>query len=373
LVGNRLENLSRIKTKYIGIYYRETTTNGKNDKTYYITYKDNNGKMKELKIGKYSEGVRENYCNQKRNEIITNLRLGEEPPAAAKLKKKEANLLSQVAAAYFAQRRENETTKSDKAIYEYYIEPHFKDIDLIDSSSIEKFDKYLKTAKQKNNNNKLLSSKYQNDIKSLLGTINRYALKHNHTKNDFTMYLKFDSVDNDRERFLTLEEIEILYQYYKNDFEPLLFCKLALTTGGRLNDLLNLKKKDINFSNKLAKLKNFKSDNTYTIFLKNNIVELLENHVLNFKPNDHVFNSVSQTRLLKDLDTLFNEGIDKDDSKNRVVIHTLRHTFASHLAINGTPIYTISKLMDHKDIKMTIRYAKLAPDSGRSSIEDLKF
>jgi integrase len=329
--------------------------------------------MKELKIGKYSEGVRENYCNQKRNEIITNLRLGEEPPAASKLKKKEANLLSQVAAAYFAQRRENETTKSDKAIFEHYISPNFKDIDLIDSSSIEKFDKYLKTAKQKNNKNKTLSPKYQNDIKSLLGTINRYALKHNHTKNDFTMYLKFDSIDNDRERFLTLEEIEILYRYYKDDFETLLFCKLALTTGGRLNDLLNLKKKDINFSNKLAKLKNFKSDNTYTIFLKNNVVELLEKHVQNFKPNDHIFTSVSQTRLLKDLDDLFNEGIEKDDTKNRVVIHTLRHTFASHLAINGTPIYTISKLMDHKDIKMTIRYAKLAPDSGRNSIEDLMF
>jgi len=365
--------LSRIKTKYVGVYYRETTTNGKDDKTYYITYKDNYGKMKELKIGKYSEGVRENYCNQKRNEIVTKLRLGEEPPAAARLKKKTANLISQVAAAYFTQRKENETTKSDKAIYEYYIEPHFKDIDLIDSSTIEKFYKYLQTAKQKNNKNKLLSSKYQNDIKSLLGTINRYGLKHNLTKNDFTMYLKFDSIDNDRERFLTLEEIESLYQYYKDDFQTLLFCKLALSTGGRLNDLLNLKKKDINFSNKLAKLKNFKSDNTYTIFLKQEIAELLQSHAEDFKPNDYIFNSVSQTRLLRDLDDLFNDGIEKDDTKNRVVIHTLRHTFASHLAINGTPIYTISKLMDHKDIKMTIRYAKLAPDSGRSSIEELKF
>ncbi|MGD9554424.1 MAG: hypothetical protein AB7V28_08560, partial [Arcobacteraceae bacterium] len=143
--------MARHTTKFTGVIYRDSITNGKNDKTYYIRYKDSDNNTKELKIGKYSEGVRENYCNQKRNEIITNLRLGEEPPAAAKLKKKEANLLSQVAAAYFAQRRENETTKSDKAIYEYYIEPHFKDIDLIDSSSIEKFDKYLKTAKQKNN------------------------------------------------------------------------------------------------------------------------------------------------------------------------------------------------------------------------------
>ncbi|WP_365943733.1 tyrosine-type recombinase/integrase [Sulfurimonas sp.] len=71
------------------------------------------------------------------------------------------------------------------------------------------------------------------------------------------------------------------------------------------------------------------------------------------------------------LDKLFNK--DDIDVKYRVVIHTLRHTFASHLAINGTPIFTIQKLLNHKDIKMTLRYAKLAPDTGRDCILKLGF
>ena len=78
----------RIKTTKTGIYYREAITNNKPDKTYYITYKDIHNKTKEVKIGKYTEGIRENYCNQKRNEIITKQRLGEEPPAIAKKKQK---------------------------------------------------------------------------------------------------------------------------------------------------------------------------------------------------------------------------------------------------------------------------------------------
>ena len=45
--------------------------------------------------------------------------------------------------------------------------------------------------------------------------------------------------------------------------------------------------------------------------------------------------------------------------------------FASHLAINRTLIFTIQKLMNHRDISMTMRYAKLAHDSGRESIENL--
>ena len=71
------------------------------------------------------------------------------------------------------------------------------------------------------------------------------------------------------------------------------------------------------------------------------------------------------------LNVLFNSELDIKDRQNRVVIHTLRHTFASHLAINGTPIFTIQKLMNHKDINMTLRYAKLAPDSGRDFVEKL--
>ena len=37
-------NSTRIKTKYNGVFYRETLTNGKPDKTYYIRYEDANGK-----------------------------------------------------------------------------------------------------------------------------------------------------------------------------------------------------------------------------------------------------------------------------------------------------------------------------------------
>ena len=78
-----------------------------------------------------------------------------------------------------------------------------------------------------------------------------------------------------------------------------------------------------------------------------------------------------QNRLKKVLDEMFNQGLDRRDAKNRVVVHTLRHTFASQLAIQGVPIYTIQKLMNHADIGHTIRYAKLAPDSGKEYVKNL--
>lgn len=84
---------------------------------------------------------------------------------------------------------------------------------------------------------------------------------------------------------------------------------------------------------------------------------MLELRTANLSLNDKIFITNPEKRLRSIL--------------KKVVIHTLRHTFASHLAINGTPIFTIQKLMNHKDIKMTMRYAKLAPDSGREAVVNL--
>ncbi|MEA2050725.1 MAG: tyrosine-type recombinase/integrase, partial [Campylobacterota bacterium] len=80
---------------------------------------------------------------------------------------------------------------------------------------------------------------------------------------------------------------------------------------------------------------------------------------------------IIQRHLKTILDELFNKGLAIRDAKNRVVVHTLRHTFASHLAINEVPIFTIQNLMNHSDIKMTMRYAKLAPNSGKVAVQGL--
>ena len=219
--------------------------------------------------------------------------------------------------------------------------------------------------------NKPFALKTMNDILNILKAITKYGLKNDLLKNDFTKYITLFDVDNVRERFLTKEEIQILYDKTKDDETIYLFFKLALNTGGRVTTLQNICKKDIDLSNKLLTLKDFKNNTTYKAFLTDDLCLLLLNHIKNLELNDKIFKTSQELKARAVLNDLFNTGIDEDDRKNRVVIHTLRHTFASHLAINGTPIFTIQKLMNHKDIKMTMRYAKLSHDSGREAIVNL--
>ena len=49
-------------------------------------------------------------------------------------------------------------------------------------------------------------------------------------------------------------------------------------------------------------------------------------------------------------------------------IHDLRHTFASWLVTEGVPLLEVSQLLGHSTIKMTERYAHLAPDSLESAV-----
>ncbi|GHT93293.1 hypothetical protein FACS1894122_08290 [Alphaproteobacteria bacterium] len=62
----------------------------------------------------------------------------------------------------------------------------------------------------------------------------------------------------------------------------------------------------------------------------------------------------------------FNNGV--NDDRQKVVFHTLRHTYASWLVMSGVDLYTVQKLMWHSTIAMTERYSHLAPDHLKKAV-----
>jgi len=370
----------RIPTKKSGVYYKEiqkTTIDDKgnskvkiDDKVYLIRYKDKLDKWKFQTIGKYSEGIREDYCNTKRIEIVNQLKLGEQPTILKNKLKKNIITYDSIAVKYFESVEGiNRDNKNSKARYELHIKPFIGhlDISIIDYKNIETIQK----AKQKTH-----SPKTVNHITTLAGTIFNYAIK----KEDMNLInplVKIDNlkIDNKRERFLNLEEIQALLDKVSTDDTLNLFTRLSLATGGRASTIMNIKKKDVDIENDTINLFDFKNQTSYKGFITDDLISLLSGLLQQIKVNDLIISTYAmdtiQHKMKIILDELFNDGLSKDDSKNRTVLHTLRHTFASQLAMKGTPIYTIQKLMNHKDINMTLRYAKLAPDNGKNEVKGL--
>ncbi len=184
-------------------------------------------------------------------------------------------------------------------------------------------------------------------------------------------------VSNDRKRYLSKSDIKRLKKEVINDPILYLFVNLSLSTGGRLEGILNIKKKDINLNDRTVDIYDFKNKEYYTSFLTDEIYKLIkellgglssEDFIINYKEGKKIPKKTIQRKLKPILDKLFNKNIATSDNLNRIVIHSFRHTFASLLAINNTPIFTIQKLMNHKDIKHTLRYAKLSPQNKRNSV-----
>jgi integrase len=363
--------------KYQGVYVN-TLANG--DISYYIGYTDlTTGDYKKVKIGRKSQGVTEPYCYNKRAEVINKLRLGEDP--LSNFAKKNRMKFDLLVERYFNYMQDSgkpeKSVKNEQSRYKLHIQRYIgsKNSYAIDASDINKIHNIALE--------KELSSATLKHIRQLIATIFNFAIKTDwfNAKNPvYSIEVPKIKVNNRRERFLDKYEVEKILQdpRVSEDFILNRFARFALSTGARLGTLLDIQRKDINIATRTVALKNLKTNNVYNGFLSEHLLPDLS-FLHSLSPNAYVISKdgkkTEQTRVqhhLKPiLDELFNIDLDKKDSKNRVVVHTLRHTFASNLAINGTPIFHIQKLLDHQDQAMTQRYAKLAPDSGFSYVNGI--
>jgi site-specific recombinase XerD len=78
--------------------------------------------------------------------------------------------------------------------------------------------------------------------------------------------------------------------------------------------------------------------------------------------------SQSFDRAVKDLK--LNEGV--TDWRQKLVFHSLRHSYASWLVESGTDLYTVSKLIGHSTLKMTERYSHLGQNTLQNAVKNLE-
>jgi len=357
----------KIPTSYAGVFYKEIVNDEKKivDKVFLIRYKDEIGRDKQKTIGKYSQGIRLTYCKAIRDETIVKIKLGENLPKVTA--KKPKYTLHNLAIKWLDLKKANKTYEGELQRYNATLKG------LIGSQIAE----YVKKQDIINLQAKLMKMGYApstvQHFLTMVSGIYQFAIEEKLIKTSNPCEnVKTIRFNNERERYLTTKEIKLLKETLSYELELLLFVEIALSTGARLGSIMEMKKSDIDFENRSIKINNFKTNDKYIGYLNDSTFEILTLHCKSLKKEQKLF-SVSRSyisyKVRGAMKKLFNEGVTDDYQK--VVIHTLRHTFASHLAINGCPIYTIKELMNHKTIEMTERYAKLAPNQGKTQVNNL--
>lgn len=178
--------------------------------------------------------------------------------------------------------------------------------------------------------------------------------------------IKLFKEDNHRLRYLDKNEMTRLLSNSEGYLKAILI--IALNTGMRKGEILNLKWHDVDFARKFIYLLRTKNGDRRELPM-NSIVESTLKNYPKHSSSDYIFCKSDGTPLGR-IDRSFHTALRKSNITS-FRFHDLRHTFASHLAMNGVDLNTIRELMGHKKFEMTLRYAHLSSAHKRRAVDVL--
>lgn len=168
---------------------------------------------------------------------------------------------------------------------------------------------------------------------------------------------------NTRLRYLTLEECQTLISCCAPHLKPIVMT--AIHTGMRKGEILNLKWDRVDLEHGFLLLDITKNGTRREIPI-NMALEEMFNGMPHSIESDYVFTDKNGNPY-KEVKHSFATALRKANICD-FRFHDLRHTFASHLIMNGVNLVSVKELLGHRDLSMTMRYAHLAPGFKRKAV-----
>tara|TARA_R110001592_G_scaffold210945_4_gene462641 strand:- start:197 stop:1339 length:1143 start_codon:yes stop_codon:yes gene_type:complete len=239
----------------------------------------------------------------------------------------------------------------------------------INESYLEDFKEYLLTTKSKKSVKTTLSQNsavsYFNKVKATL----KQAYKDGILQHDLNGKIKPIKAAETRREYLTLDELNKLVKTPCNNEIMKRAALFSALTGLRFSDIQKMIWSEIEYIEGQGYFLNFDQKKTKGVevlpiseqafsFLgerkepKNKVFEGLEYSAYH---NKHLFQWIGAAGITKD-----------------ITFHCFRHTYATLQLFNGTDIYTVSKMLGHKDLKTTQIYAKIVDEAKRKAADNIK-
>lgn len=192
-------------------------------------------------------------------------------------------------------------------------------------------------------------------------------------------FVKKPTADNRRLRFLSHEEADrLLAALAERSPDVHSMALLSLHCGLRAGEIFSLTWQDVDLGRGILSLRDTKSGKCRAAIMTDAVKDMLAARQAGMPPSDLVFPSRTGERIMEMSNTFqlvadglgLNNGV--TDRRQKVVFHTLRHTFASWLVEQGVDLYTVKELMGHSTLAMTERYSHLSPDKLRRAVKTLE-
>ena len=174
---------------------------------------------------------------------------------------------------------------------------------------------------------------------------------------------------------LSKSECKELFKSPKS-FKHRFLLAFAYSTGMRLNELRFVKISDIDLDRMKVRIRQGKGKKDRYVILSQYIKTKLPAYLESSKPEIYLFEGSTSGYEMSErsIQNAMAEAVKKTNIKKQVSLHTLRHSFATHLLEDGVDLYTIQNLLGHSQLRSTIIYlhiAQVLPKSAKSPLDTL--
>lgn len=266
-------------------------------------------------------------------------------------------------------RYSNGTIKAYIPLFEEFIN-HFPDmaIDNLSDQEIMIFSRYLV-------NERKVSSSHQNQA------INAIKFYFEKVKGGERKYYHLDRPIREKvlPEVLSEEEVSAIVKATGN-LKHRAILMTIYSAGLRISELINLKIKDIDSNRMQIRVEQAKGKKDRYTILSQRTLEILRHYIKKEKPFEYLFEGQRSTKALPvkysttSISAILNKAVNKARIKKNVTVHTLRHSFATHLLERGTDLRYIQSLLGHESPKTTQIYTHITTkgfDKIKSPLDNL--
>ena len=171
---------------------------------------------------------------------------------------------------------------------------------------------------------------------------------------------------------LTMEECIRIFSFVDNPKHKLLLL-LGYGAGLRRSEIISLKWGDLLFEEHRIHIKQGKGNKDRVVMLPYSIVAYLKHYRGIYPSDDWVFTGQYKGEALSagTVQAVMRKAVEKAGLEKKASVHTLRHSFATHLLESGTDIRYIQQLLGHSSIKTTMVYTHITPKAAKNIMSPL--
>jgi len=170
--------------------------------------------------------------------------------------------------------------------------------------------------------------------------------------------------------FLSYNEVEDIIESAskdsKNGLRNELILELLYSTGMRVSEVVNIKIKDINFSDNQILVLGKGSKERIVLFGDKLKVLLKEYLDIRVSDSDYlIVNKYGKKMTTRSIEEIVKKVVKLEGIKNKVTPHTIRHTFATHMLNHGADLKVVQELLGHENLKTTEIYTHVSNERLR--------